>query len=156
MKIIEKDDWKFSVDIEKTKEYYRTHPICECSYCRNFYAQAEEKLPKLKEFLSDFGVDISRPDEISSVTYKGEIDYLTVYYTVCGEITKDSTYEIDIYDNLFLSIVVRDEFAPPNEQTGKYFTFSVFQIMLPWVLDEPLDPIVKERFFDKLRTFFKK
>ena len=153
MKIIEKDDWKFSVDIEKTKEYYRTHPICECSYCRNFYAQAEEKLPKLKEFLSDFGVDISRPDEISSVTYKGEIDYLTVYYTVCGEITKDSTYEIDIYDNLFLSIGVNDSFGSPNEQTRKYFTFTVFQIVLPWVLDEPLNPIVKERFFDKVHAF---
>ena len=50
MKTIEKDDWKFSVDIEKTKEYYRTHSICECADCRNFYAQAEEKLPKLKEF----------------------------------------------------------------------------------------------------------
>ena len=128
MKTIEKDDWKFSVDIEKTKEYYRTHSICECADCRNFYAQAEEKLPKLKEFLSEFGVDISRPDEISSFTYENEIDYSTVYYTVCGEIVESSEYEIDICDNLFLSIVVHDDFVCPNEQTGKFFTFSVFQI----------------------------
>ena len=155
MKTIEKDDWKFSVDIEKTKEYYRTHSICECADCRNFYAQAEEKLPKLKEFLSDFGVDISRPDEISSFTYENEIDYNVVYYTVCGKIVEDSKYEIDIYDNLFLSIVVHDDIAPPNEQTGQYFTFSVFQIRLPWVLDEPLNPTVKERVFDKIRRLLK-
>ena len=27
MKTIEKDDWKFSVDVEKTKEYYNTKRI---------------------------------------------------------------------------------------------------------------------------------
>lgn len=166
MKIIEKDDWKFSVDVEKTKEYYKTHSLCECAYCRNFYSQIDEKLPKLKEFLEEFGVDISKPDEISSFTYENEIDYSTVYYTVCGEIVESSKYEIDIYENLFLSIVVNDEFAPPNEQTGQYFTFSVFQIRLPWVLDEPFPDTRKiskkkkvatqERFFDKFHGIFKK
>ena len=74
---------------------------------------------------------------------------------MCGKVVEDSKYEIDIYDNLFLSIVVHDDTAPPNEQTGQYFTFSVFQIRLPWVLDEPLNPTVKERFFDKIRRLLK-
>lgn len=156
MKIIEKDDWKFSVDVEKTKAYYKTHSLCECSNCRNFYAQIEEKLPKLKEFLSAFGVDISKPDESSSIERENSIDYLSVDYTVCGEIIEASKYEIDIYDNLFLSIVVNDDFVCPNEQTGKFFTFSVFQIELPWVLDEPLHPTVKKRVFDKSHGIFKK
>ena len=134
---IQKDAWKFSVDIEKTREYYKNLSLCDCGECRNYYLQIEEKLPKLKEFLEEFGVDISRPDEISSFTYENEIDYSTVYYTVCGEIAESSKYEIDIYDNLFLSIIPNDDKAPPNEQTGQYFTFSVFQIRLPWVLDEP-------------------
>ncbi len=155
MIIIEKDDWKFSVDVEKTKEYYKTHSLCECADCRNFYTQIEEKLPKLKEFLSEFGVDVTRPDEISSIDLEGEIDYLKVDYTVCGEII-EGDYEIDIYDNLFLSIVVNDDCVCPNEQTGKYFTFTVFQIVLPWVLDEPLNPTVKERFFDKVHAFLEK
>lgn len=156
MKTIEKDDWKFSVDVEKTKAYYKTHSLCECSNCRNFYAQIEEKLPKLKEFLSEFGVDVSKPDESSSIERENSIDYLSVDYTVCGEIIEASKNEIDIYDNLFLSIVVNDDFVCPNEQTGKFFTFSVFQIELPWVLDEPLHPTVKERFFDKVHAFLKK
>ena len=156
MKTIEKDDWKFSVDIEKTKEYYRTHSICECADCRNFYAQAEEKLPKLKEFLSDFGVDISRPDESSSIEREDTIDYLSVDYTICGEIVEASECEIEIHDNSFLSIVVDESFGCPNEQTEKYFTFTVFQIELPWVLDEPLNQTVKERVFDKFDGLFKK
>ncbi len=156
MKTIEIDDWKFSVDVEKTKEYYKTHSICECADCRNFYAQIEEKLPKLKEFLSEFGVDISKPDEISSCTYEAEIDYYAVYYSVCGEITKDSEYEIDIYDNLFLSIFVSNGCEVPNKQTGKCFTFSVMQIQLPWVLGEPLNPTAKERLFDKIHEFLKR
>ena len=156
LKTVEKDEWEFSVDVEKTKEYYKINSLCECSDCRNFYAQIEEKLPKLKEFLSEFGVDISKPDEISSCTYEGEIDYYAVYYSVCGEITKDSSYEIDIYDNLFLSIFVSDGCEVPNKQTGKCFTFSVMQIRLPWVLDEPLNPTAKERVFDKFHGIFKK
>lgn len=44
-------------------------------------------------------------------------------------------YEIDIYDELFISIVITDGFASPNEQTGKYFTISVMQIELPYILD---------------------
>ena len=55
---IEKDEYVFSVDVEKTQEYYRTHSICDCAYCRNYYAQIKNKLPKLNDFLSEFGVDI--------------------------------------------------------------------------------------------------
>ena len=153
---IQKDAWKFSVDIEKTREYYKNLSLCDCGECRNYYLQIEEKLPKLKEFLEEFGVDISRPDEISSFTYENEIDYSTVYYTVCGEIAESSKYEIDIYDNLFLSIIPNDDKAPPNEQTGKYFTFSVFQIRLPWVLEEPFPFSVKESIFNKIIAFLKK
>lgn len=165
MKTIEIDEWKFSVDVEKTKEYYKTHSLCECAYCRNFYAQIDEKLPELKKFLSEFGVDVSRPDEICSCTYEEEIDYYAVHYSVCGGITKDSSYEIDIYDNLFLSILVSDGCGVPNKQTGKCFTFSVMQIQLPWVLDEPfpdtrkitkkIKSATKERVFDKIRGFLK-
>lgn len=140
---IEKDGYNFSVDIEKTKEYYNTHPLCDCVCCCNFYAQIEKALPKLKEFLEEFGVDISKPDEISSIESDNCIDYLSVDYTVCGEIANSTEYEIDIQDNLFLSIVVSDGFVSPNEQQGTYFTLSVVQIKLPWVLDEPFPTPIK-------------
>ena len=43
-----------------------------------------------------FGVDVSKPDESSSIERENSIDYLSVDYTVCGEIIEASKYEIDI------------------------------------------------------------
>lgn len=134
---IRKDEYVFSVNVEKTKEYYKSHTICNCVCCRNYYAQIKNKLPKLDDFLSEFGVDISKPDEIMSVEMEHYIDYINVDYTVCGSIKSMGELEIDIYDDLFLSIVITDGFASPNEQTEEYFTISVMQIKLPWVLEDP-------------------
>ena len=154
--LIEKDAYKFSVDIEKTKEYYNTHSWCDCVCCRNYYKQIEQELPKLKEFLDDFGVDISKPDEIMSVENEGFIDYLNVDYTVCGNVINMSEYEIDIYDNLFLNIVVTEGFASPNEQTGEYFTLSVTNIRLPWVLEVPFPTTIKSKLKKEPKNTFMK
>lgn len=151
---IEKDNYKFSVDIEKTKEYYNTHSLCDCVCCRNYYKQIEKELPKLKEFLADFGVDISRPDEIMSVENEGFIDYLNVDYTVCGNVINMSEYEIDIYDKLFLNVIVTEGFASPNEQTGEYFTLSVTNIRLPWVLEVPIPTTIKLKPKNEASNFF--
>lgn len=154
MTTIQKDEYVFSVDVEKTQEYYKTHSICDCVCCRNYYAQIKNKLPKLNDFLNEFGVDISRPDEILSVEMNNYIDYINVDYTVCGNIKSMGEYEIDIYDNLFLSIVVTNGFASPNEQTGEYFTISVMQIELPWVLDEPFPKPITEKVSLKIKKFW--
>lgn len=148
MTTIRKDEYVFSVDVEKTQEYYKTHSVCDCVCCRNYYAQIKNKLPKLNAFLSEFGVDISRPDEIMSVGTDNYIDYINVDYTVCGKVKTTEECEIDIYDDMFLSVVIGNGFASPNEQKGEYFTISVMQIKLPWVLDEPFPkPIpIKEKF----------
>lgn len=156
MTTIQKDEYVFEVDVEKTKEYYNIHSLCDCAYCRNYYAQAKEKLPQLDAFLNEFGVDIARPDEIASVEMETDIDYLNVDYTVCGKVKAMGEYEIDIYDNLFLSIVVSDGFASPNEQTGEYFTISVMQIEFPWVLNEPFLKPITEKLVKRSTNFFKR
>lgn len=143
MELIIKDAYKFSVDIERTKEYYNTHSLCDCVCCRNYYKQIAKELPKLKEFLEDFGVDISKPDEIMSVENEGYIDYINVDYTVCGNVINMSEYEIDIYDKLFLNVIVTEGFASSNEQTEEYFTLSVMNIRLPWILDVPIPTPIK-------------
>ena len=151
---IQKDEYVFSVDVEKTQEYYKTHSICDCVCCRNYYAQIKNILPKLNDFLSEFGVDISRPDEIMSFEIDDEIDY-SVDYTVCGNVQSMGQYEIDIYDDLFLSIVITDGFSSPNEQTGEYFTISIMDIRLPWVLEEPFPKPITEKAVSKIKKFWK-
>lgn len=156
MKRIQKDEYVFSVEVEKTQEYYKTHSICDCVYCRNYYAQIKNKLPKLNDFLSEFGVDISKPDEIISVEMDNYMDYINVDYTVCGNIESMGEYEIDIYDDLFLSIVITDGFASPNEQTGAYFTISVMQMKLPWVLDDPFPKPITEKVVAETKKFWER
>lgn len=156
MKTIQKDEYIFSVDVEKTNEYYQTHALCDCVCCRNYYPQIKKALPKLAEFLNEFGVDIERPDEICSVESNNTIDYINVDYTVCGNVQTMGQYEIDIQDHLFLSLVITDGFASPNEQVGEYFTISVMNIELPWVLDEPFPKPITEKVIKKSKNFLSK
>lgn len=156
MTTIKIDEYTFSVDVEKTREYYEAHSLCDCASCRNFYAQAREKLPKLDEFLAQFGVDASRPDETWSVEADNGVNYITTDYTVCGRVEKMGKYEIDLYDEQFLSVVVTDGFTSPNDQTGEYFTLSVDNISLPRVLNEPFPEPTKATAASKLKRFFGK
>lgn len=154
---IQKDDYVFEVDIEKTIEYYKTHTLCECDCCKNLYTQINGKFPKLQSFLSDFGVDIAKPDECMSVESDNTIQYIGVDYTVCGKVATMGQYEIDIQDNQFFSLVITDGFASPNEQAGEYFTISVNNTFeLPWVLDKPFPKPIQFKTTSKMKDFFGK
>ncbi|MDE6412806.1 MAG: hypothetical protein K2K42_02770 [Eubacterium sp.] len=154
MTTIQKNDFVFNVDFEKTKEYYETHSLCDCVCCKNYYAQIKEKLPNLTEFLNEFGADISKPDEALSTEMEDYIDYLSVDYTICGNIHSIGQSEIRIEDSLNIEII--DGFSSPNEQTGEYFTISVMNIKLPWVLDEPFPKPMRLEKNKKIKKIFKK
>ena len=154
---IQKDEYVFEVDIEKTIEYYKTHTLCECECCENFYAQISGKFPKLESFLFDFGVDIAKPDECMSVELENEIQYISVDYTVCGKVVTMGQYEIDVKDDRFFSLVITEGFASPNEQTDEYFTISINNVFeLPWVLEKPFPEPVKCNKTSKIKELFKK
>ncbi len=153
--ILELKGKKFDIDIEKTKEYYTTHSLCDCVGCRNFYIQAKEKYPSLDNFLRKFGVDISKPDEISwGDIIDGELDYITVHYTVNGKISETDGYEIDISDSTSVSVLVKNGYVPNNQETEDYFLLSVFGVSLPYILDEPFT--AKDEIKKKFTDFFRK
>ncbi len=144
------------VDIEKTKEYYHQNSLCSCSSCRNFYAQAKEKLPALDEFLREFGVSVERPDEIGCIELENMEHYIEVSYTVCGKILEYNKFEIDLKDgNMTLNVVIDDRYVPSG-QKDEYFVITVYNILLPWVLDEPFPQPPKNSFWDKIKLFFLK
>ncbi len=157
--IVQKQDCKMDIDIEQTKEYYKSHSLCDCSPCRNYYAQVKDRFHLLAEFLLELGVCIDRPDEIGWVQWNNdEIQYIFASYTVCGKILELDKYEIDLNEGgLFLNIVIDDHFVP-NEQKSDYFVVTVYNIILPWVLDEPFPKAVstKKRFYDKIKAIFSK
>ena len=159
---ITKDEYTFEVDLESTKAYYRSHSLCECDNCTYFYKRIKGMFPKLEDFLSEFGVDVSRPDEIFSAEAEDSVEYLNVDYTVCGNIKEMGQYEIDIRDQLFLSVVVSRGFACTNAQTGPYFTLSVVGIRIPGLPSKSTpsaEPESQERAkpsFGKIKHLFKK
>lgn len=153
MTTIQKGDFVFSVETEKTREYYKTNSVCECCDCKNLYKQIKDYSAELNAFLSEYGVDICRPDEVSSIETNGFIDYLFIGYTVTGTIDTDGVYNTNI-GNIKIQIskgdTVWDWF--PNEQTQPCFFISVSGLKLPWVLDTPYPK--ETGLFDKIKCFF--
>ena len=137
MTSITTDHAVFSVDFDATSAYYTTHAVCGCAYCRNLYAQIQDRYPQLDAFLSEFGVDIRRPDEAASLENPDSVDYLFVGYTVAGTMEAEGRYETEI-GPLHVTVSRGDNprYWFPNEQTGPCFFISVSGISLPWVLPE--------------------
>lgn len=134
--IIEKDGYKFEIDIEATKKYYENNEVCDCDACKNFQLQAKEAFPKLDEFLSAFGANILRPDEVSWIQEVDDIDYIDITYTVCGKIIEGSGYEVDLYDSLFLSVFIDNKYVPNSHKDEDWFSLTVFNVKLPFIVEK--------------------
>lgn len=151
------DDYCFEVDIDKTRAYYREHSLCDCPACRNFYIQVKSHMPKVAEFMEQFGADISRPDEIgwADLDEEGNLDYIFAAYTANGKIKQYGKYEIDIHDNLTIQIVINENYIPNNQADSDYFTIHLYNIKLPWVLSEPFYESKKSKFNGFWKRIFK-
>lgn len=156
--IIRKENYIFDIDIESARAYSASHSLCSCGECRNFYRQVRGKLPKLAAFLDEMGIRVECPDEIGSSAADGRICYDFAAYTVPGRIIEIGRYEIDLQDGgLHLNIVVNSEYVPNEQKTSEYFTISVYNISLPWILDEPFpEPIELPRSLStRIKGLFK-
>ena len=135
--IIKKEDYIMDVDIEQTKKYYKSHSLCDCPSCRNYYVQVKDNFPLLNNFLLELGVDIERPDELGHVELENEIEYLCAAYTVCGKILEFDKCEIDLFEDRGVVSIVFNNSYIPNEQQTDYFVVTVYNIRLPRMLNEP-------------------
>lgn len=141
-------------DIEGNREYYRQHSLCDCSACRNFYAQVSGKYPELEAFLLEFGVEIARPDELIWMAEKeGEIDYIAMY-TAAGEVLSLQAEEMQIGAQ---QVAVDKTADFPNERELPCFGLTVFSLSLPWILKESFpDTEPKNGAFQKIVELFKR
>lgn len=89
---VNKHDWNFNIDIEKTKLLYSNR--CDT------IIDSTKQIPELVEFFDKLGIDIQKPDEYDS-------DFSDVVYTCIGFAESETGYEIDIYgNNQFVSVVI--------------------------------------------------
>ena len=151
-------DTTVDFDLDLTREYYKTHTICDCCDDKNYQTFAKSRFPELDKFLLQFGVDISRPDETGSVYLEktGMIQYLFVAYTVVGKIIKVGQDTITQNANdLTIKIAINNDYYP-NEQKSDCFSIVVTGIEMQWLLDGEYPDKPEKTLFQRLTAHFKK
>ena len=104
--IIEKYDWQFDIDIQRTKLIYANR--------LNNIISRDKQLSELTNFFYELGIDIEKPDTYDS-------DFSEAIYTCIGKAYSENGYEIDMYGkNQFIYIVIYNE--------GNIVTLEVFGI----------------------------
>ena len=153
--ILQVGDWVVDIDLERTMQYYAEESAqrCDCAYCRNFSSAVDLKYPQLRPFLAQFGVDIDTPDESMPYDRPGEIWYENVY-SVCGNVLKGENGIRNI-DTVAVEISSENIQQIPSSAPEPHFFLNVGMIMLPWVLEEPLEetlsPANEPSFLEKMR-----
>ena len=153
--IVKIDDWIFDVDMSATMEYSAKEAAehCDCAYCRNFYASIDDAYPHLRPFLAQFGVDIEGPDELMPFV-------ATLYaaaYAVEGRIMQFGQSSIRV-DGVAVTPEKAQDAMINCGCKNPYFIISVGTMVLPWVLDEPMEDVISpaneqsflKRMWDKL------
>lgn len=130
--ILQIDDWKFDVDIDRTMAYSAAEAAehCDCAYCRNFYATIDGSFPKLRPFLAQFGIDIEAPEEMCP--FEGNLILYDPTYKVFGRILQAGNFEMQ---SGTVSIVAR-------KKAENCFLLDCYEVFLPWIMDEPFEEIV--------------
>ena len=87
------------IDIVKTREYYNSLSsglLCDCDYCKLYYAKSRKEFSELALWLDKYGVDIENPFEVMSLEpdKSGILDYIGVQYIVFGNFKNDNSYYV--------------------------------------------------------------
>ena len=158
--ILRKHGYVLDVDLKETRRYSREHGLCCCEEDKNLYVQIRDKFPKLAAFLAELGLLIERPDETAPCDDDADnIDYHFVSYTVIGDILEADKYELELLDgDTPLRIVIDHQYVPNEQKTDRYFTVTVYNISLPWVMDEPLqeEDVQPLTLWQKIQRLFRK
>lgn len=132
-------DWLLDVNVALTMSLSlpQAEDHCTCGYCRNFYSAADLELPKLRSFLSEFGIDMEGPDEFCPF----EPTIYEATYIVQGNILRRGTEKLHI-DGVPLSVLSADEVDFETSHPSPRFALKIGLFELPWVLDESAEDVI--------------
>ena len=70
--------------------------LCDCDYCKLYYAKSRKEFCELALWLDKYGVDIEKPFEVMSLEpdESGMLDYIGVQYIVFGTFSNDNSYYV--------------------------------------------------------------
>ena len=128
--ILEAGDWRFRVDVEKTRERTSKYSFehCQCSYCKNFYEAVDLAHPALRPVMEQFGVNLEGPSELMPF----EPTLMLACYRVQGQILEWGKEEL------------RVEGVPIVVETGDDATFLLWvgELEIPWLQEENPQDVV--------------
>ena len=137
--------YRFSVDIDKTAEYYAAeHKIL--SPCIEVIRPAlAESYPKLCEFLRQFGITPENPSSCSAVRFTDGRNKIrcSMYYPVFGKVEHFGKM-LEIEDTI---IEGQKRRKPPEGYPLREKTFGIWvcNTVFDWQLDTPLSEIYPEQ-----------
>lgn len=150
------DSVKLTFDKEKTQENRTDYNIpCECQYCRNYYKNIDNS-PEIKDFLSSFGIDYLRAEEIIPYDLGNDKDSpicYNAYYCVFGSIDDEASLKKEAYTVSFRKSA---EVNVGHKVTDDMF-FVVLGIELPYILEEERDMPIQSRigrWFGRIKSVF--
>ncbi|MED3801692.1 hypothetical protein P4562_07125 [Lysinibacillus xylanilyticus] len=138
------DEWVLHVETEKTGALYESHnDICECLSCKNFRKASLLFNEEVMHFSNRLGLDLHKPTLLNAFPVEGEQVMYSGHYTICGEIIEG---EVDAWDVIVgshcFSLVEEDGNKSAESLTGPHFQIG-FEVVLQWLLSEPLELIKK-------------
>lgn len=138
-----------SVDVEKTQLNYAARPLCPYLAYQNYAQLIQGRYPKLEDFLSQFGIDITKPDKAPCRGEGGLITYDPIY-TAIG--SWDNPQEIALTLHFGPLPATVEEAKPSSDSACSHLQISVAGITLPWELQEPcpqeLQKVYSPNLFD--------
>lgn len=86
-------------NIKKTQAYYHSikpESLCQCNYCKNYYAQIKAAYPEAASYLASLGIDITKPFELSPLEPDKDsfVTYSPCQYLVFGTCTSAYRHKI--------------------------------------------------------------
>lgn len=160
--------YNFDFDKELTRNYYDNYDgLCSCATCQNFYANMHSFPLELRDFLEQFGIDISKPIEQWSTAADTELNIVNniVYYAVNGTAKSNDGYEIDIGTVQIVvmppnpdDVIHCPENSPNAEFLEPYFVFEIHNLWLPWIVEDDINTCYPERktFRQRLKSLLKR
>ena len=135
------EDWKLTIDKEKTKALYMTHLQTGDPLAYQNFLMANEKLDEeLLHFSTSLGLNLQQPTLLNAFPVDGQQIMYSGYYTVCGEIIEGETDAWDVIVGEHCFSLVEEEsllaLTEPHFHIG-------FEVVLQWLLPQSLELMKK-------------
>lgn len=136
---IQVEDWIINVDEARTLQYYSELSFNQQLAALNYVQVSSFTDFEVMQFLAQLGVDILKPCALNFLPVEGDMVMYTGCYYVFGEIVQGELDNWDVVVGQHCFSLTEGNSDLPDELVGRVVEIS-FEVVYPWMLEEPLIP----------------